>query len=140
MLPLDNLLSRLDKVKPQGRGHLARCPAHQDKSPSLSIKEADDGRVLVHCFAGCSVADVLAAVGLELRDLFPDSGLSSGQKKSLVNAKQRRMYLDLLRRERTAVEIGSNRMAQGEVLSPENQERYQLAVSRVKKLEGLLNE
>lgn len=52
-----------------GRGSWT-CPAHEDRSPSLSVKEADDGRVLVHCFAGCETADVLAALGRTLADLF----------------------------------------------------------------------
>jgi DNA primase len=69
----DTLLARLDKVKTSGHGKwLACCPAHPDKRPSLHIKECDDGRVLVHCFTGCSVGDILAAVGLEFSDLFPE--------------------------------------------------------------------
>lgn len=44
-----------------GRGYVAPCPAHDDRSPSLSINERE-GRVLVHCFAGCSQADVIAAL------------------------------------------------------------------------------
>jgi hypothetical protein len=69
----DTLLSRLDKTKTTGPGRwVACCPAHQDKRPSLHIKECDDGRVLVHCFTGCSVGDILAAVGLEFSDLFPE--------------------------------------------------------------------
>ena len=67
------LLSRLDRVKQSGDGRwLARCPAHEDRGPSLSIRETDDGRVLVHCFAGCNTPDVLASVGLSLPDLFPE--------------------------------------------------------------------
>lgn len=47
----------------------ARCPAHPDRSPSLSIQEGRDGRVLVHCFAGCEPADVLSALGLTWKDV-----------------------------------------------------------------------
>ena len=66
------LLDRLDGVKATGPGRwVARCPGHQDKAPSLSIREIDD-RTLIHCFAGCAAADVLAAVGLRLSDLFDD--------------------------------------------------------------------
>jgi hypothetical protein len=66
------LLARLDGVRQTGHGrHLAKCPAHEDGSPSLSIRELDDGRTLVHCFGGCAAADVIAAVGLEFADLFP---------------------------------------------------------------------
>jgi hypothetical protein len=52
-----------------GKGYMAPCPAHDDRSPSLSINERD-GRVLVHCFAGCSQADVIAA--LRSRGLWPE--------------------------------------------------------------------
>ncbi|WP_417422042.1 hypothetical protein [Halomonas sp.] len=66
------LLSRLEKVKENGPGRwLACCPAHQDRSPSLAVRETPDGTLLVKCFAECPTADVLAAVGLALKDLFP---------------------------------------------------------------------
>ena len=72
MTSADTLISKLDKVKRTGKDrYSARCPAHDDKGPSLSIRETDDGRVLVHCFAGCSVHEIVQAVGLELSDLFP---------------------------------------------------------------------
>lgn len=67
------LLSRIEKVKATGQFRwIACCPAHADKSPSLTVRELEDGRVLVHCFAGCGVEAVLAAVGLEFSDLFPE--------------------------------------------------------------------
>lgn len=66
------IISKLDKVKRTGKDRWsARCPAHDDKGPSLSIRETDDGRVLIHCFAGCSVQEIVQAVGLDLSDLFP---------------------------------------------------------------------
>lgn len=69
----DKLLSRLDRVRERGRGQWsARCPAHDDRSPSLSVRELDDGRLLVHCFGGCDVTAVVGAVGLDLADLFPE--------------------------------------------------------------------
>ncbi len=70
----DQLLSRLDQVKQTGSCRwTARCPAHDDKSPSLSIRELEDGRVLAYCFAGCGAADVMESIGLSLSDLFPDN-------------------------------------------------------------------
>lgn len=67
----DTLLSRLDKVRQTGPDSWsARCPAHTDKTNSLSIRQADD-KTLIHCFAGCSVHEVVGAVGLEISDLFP---------------------------------------------------------------------
>jgi hypothetical protein len=64
------LLDRLDGVRQTGPGRwLARCPAHEDHTPSLSIRDADD-RVLLHCFGGCDAGDVTAAIGLKLADLY----------------------------------------------------------------------
>lgn len=72
MSQVDNLLSRLDKVKRTGQGrYIALCPAHADKSPSLAIRETNDGKILIKCFANCSVHEIVSAVGLELSDLFP---------------------------------------------------------------------
>lgn len=69
---INNLLSRLSKVKPTGRNtYLACCPAHDDKSPSLSIKEEHDGHILLHCFAGCSASDIVGTIGIDIGDLFP---------------------------------------------------------------------
>jgi hypothetical protein len=68
----DTLLSRLNKVKRTGPGKwIACCPAHQDRHPSMGIREMDDGRVLIRCYSGCGAADILGAVGLDFSDLFP---------------------------------------------------------------------
>ncbi|BCX88502.1 putative DNA primase/helicase [Methylomarinovum tepidoasis] len=69
--PIDLILPRLEKARRSKNGWIARCPAHLDKTPSLGVRELDDGRVLIHCFSGCDAADVVAAVGLTLADLFP---------------------------------------------------------------------
>ena len=69
----DNLLSRLQRVKRTGPGKwLASCPTREDKSPSLAIRELDDGTVLLHDFGGDSVEAILGAVGLSFADLYPD--------------------------------------------------------------------
>jgi hypothetical protein len=68
------VLDRLDRVKQTRPNHwMARCPAHEDRSPSLSIRELDDGRILLHCFAECPIGDVLASLGLDFSDLFVKS-------------------------------------------------------------------
>jgi len=68
---IQGLLSRLELVHPSGPGRwIARCPAHADRSPSLSIGEGGDGRVLLHCFAGCELSDIARALGLTLANLF----------------------------------------------------------------------
>lgn len=70
-MSVEVLLQRLDGVRPSGQSRwVAKCPAHQDKSPSLSICDRD-GIILLHCFALCETADVLAAVGLSFADLYP---------------------------------------------------------------------
>ncbi len=69
--PIERVLPNLEKVRPNGdRSWMACCPAHEDRTPSLSISAGDDGRVLLNCFAGCGVEAVLAALGLELSDLY----------------------------------------------------------------------
>ena len=69
----ESLLSRLDRVKETGPGRwLARCPSHDDRNPSLSVRETED-RILIHCFSGCGATDVVASVGLEMHDLFPNT-------------------------------------------------------------------
>ena len=69
------LLDRLHGVRSTGPSRwLARCPAHEDRSPSLSIRELDDGRVLLHDFGGCEVESILAAVGLDFSNLYPARG------------------------------------------------------------------
>ena len=70
---IEALLNRLQRVRQTHEGHwTALCPAHADRSPSLSIHETRDGRILIHCFAGCSPGDVLSSVGLSFTDLFPE--------------------------------------------------------------------
>ena len=72
-MTVDALLSKLEGVKQVAHGRWrARCPAHDGKNVNvLSIGETTDGTVLLKCFAGCTVTDVVGAVGLNLADLFP---------------------------------------------------------------------
>ena len=75
--PLTVVLDRLRGlgIEPaaSGNGYSVCCPAHEDRSPSLTIGIGDDGRVLLNCKAGCSFDAVLAALRLEKKDLFPES-------------------------------------------------------------------
>ena len=72
-MKLDEFLSRLTKVKKTGNGWIACCPAHDDKSPSLTVGIGKGGGVIAHCFGGCDIADVVAAVGMTLSDLMPET-------------------------------------------------------------------
>lgn len=65
----DRVIDRLDGVRRSGSSTMARCPAHDDRSPSLSITPAEGG-VLLYCHAGCEPADVVTAMGLTTRDLY----------------------------------------------------------------------
>ena len=61
---IDLLLGRLDRVRSAGRDKwTAACPAHDDRTPSLSVRIGDDGRVLLKDFGGCETEAILAALG-----------------------------------------------------------------------------
>ncbi|MCB1033598.1 MAG: hypothetical protein KDD47_07170, partial [Acidobacteria bacterium] len=78
MLPAQ--LQRLEKFREASPGQWrARCPAHEDSSPSLSIGTGDDGRILLYCFAGCPVEAVVSAAGLTMEDLAPRSQAGPGR-------------------------------------------------------------
>ena len=69
----ETLLLRLSGVRQNGPGKwMAKCPSHDDRSPSLSIRQTDDGKILIHCWSGCDTESVLTALGLNWRDIFPD--------------------------------------------------------------------
>jgi len=74
MGPIREVLHRLKAVRGNRGEWRARCPAHDDRTPSLSIAEASNGTVLLHCFAGCEPHDILEAIGLDWSDLFRGDG------------------------------------------------------------------
>lgn len=61
---LADVLAKLKGVRPCANGYVARCPAHDDRNPSLSIREGADGRTLLYCFVGCDYASIADALGL----------------------------------------------------------------------------
>jgi len=69
--PVARVLHRLIGVQSRAGGWSAKCPAHEDAIASLSVGIGADDRVLLHCFAGCDVRAIVAALDLALRDLFP---------------------------------------------------------------------
>ena len=73
MSPLEAVLAKLPDARPDGPGFKSRCVAHEDHNPSLTITEADDGKVLLRCWSGCSTESIVEAMGLTMRDLFPES-------------------------------------------------------------------
>lgn len=123
------ILSRLDGVKSHGQGaYLSRCPAHDDRSPSLGIKEAEDGKTLLHCFAGCEIEEVAAAIGLTLTDLFPDSIKASGPAKRKFPA---HLVLQALDVDLRWIRLVLHCMAKGETLGPEEHKRLDEIHARV---------
>jgi hypothetical protein len=85
--PVDKVIAALDRSgchpRPSGSSWSAKCPAHEDKNPSLSFGKGVDGRVLVKCHAGCLVETVVARLGLSLSDLFPESPQPT--RKSIID-------------------------------------------------------
>lgn len=80
-----DLAQQFESVRPAGQGKWqARCPAHEDRTASLSISEGNNGKVLVYCHAGCSTEDVLAKVGKRVADLMPPN--DKPQPRRLVAA------------------------------------------------------
>ena len=122
------LLTRLDRVRKVKGGWVACCPAHNDKRPSLSISQGDDGRILLHCFSGCQPADVSAAIGLTLADLFPDrlkpqTPAERRKLRELARHAQWRAALNVVGREAVIIRIAADDLAVGRKLSGADRER-----------------
>lgn len=83
---LDGILQRLQKVKPANGQWMACCPAHEDSTPSLSLKDTADGKaVLLKCHAGCTTDAICKAIGITPKDLFIHDDRGNGQDKRLVS-------------------------------------------------------
>lgn len=122
--PVMNLLNRLDGVKDNGRNKwLAKCPAHKDKRPSLSVRDADSGAVLVKCWTGCTVAEIAGAVGLDVSELFPPrenpTDGKSQRRERVITAADGLRLLDF---EADVVCIAADRMARGGALDAQTRE------------------
>ena len=93
MPPTQRFVSALSEhncdPKPDANGWSARCPAHEDRRPSLSVSEGDDGRALVRCHAGCEFEQICEAVGLQPSDLMPAPNPSRTLSKPNKNDKSR---------------------------------------------------
>lgn len=128
---IENLLNQLAKLKPTGPGRwLACCPSHQDCSPSLSIRQIDDGRILIHCFAGCAVHDILGAVGMTMEDLFPER-----LPDDLPRIKRPYIAADVLEAiafESLIVSMVAVDMLNGKKIEPVDNARLQIAVGRIR--------
>lgn len=124
------LLSRLDKVRKVAPGKwCASCPTREDKSPSLSIRELDDGRVLLHDFGGDDVESILAAVGLTFEDLYPPNPVAFAKpQRRPFNAAD---VLALVAFESSVAVLVCFDMLQGRPVSPEDMNRLRTAAGRL---------
>jgi hypothetical protein len=133
------LLDRLERVKQTGPGRwLARCPAHEDRSPSLSIRELDDGRILLHDFGGCEAADVLAAIGLALSDLFPES-LPEHSYPASHSSIPARDLLVILDHETTVAVVILNDIVSRRAVQESQVQRLCQAAARIGKARDMVN-
>ena len=76
MNKLGNILSKLSHVKKVQDGYMSLCPAHKDVNPSLHISDGGNGKILIHCFAGCSFENIVKALGLDKSIFAPDNDIS----------------------------------------------------------------
>lgn len=76
-MTLTDILQRLEGVKGADGKYMAKCPNHPDSTPSLSVSVGDGGKILLKCFAGCKVEDIVWAMGLTMNDLFTDPPATS---------------------------------------------------------------
>jgi hypothetical protein len=135
---IEDILPRLEKVKRTGPNNwLSCCPAHDDQSPSMTIHAADDGRILVHCWAGCSFEEIKDAVGLGWEPWFPPKPIEYAPKV-------RRPFpaadvLEALSFECIVIAVHAAQLANGEQLSDEDKARMWLAFDRFQEGRELAN-
>lgn len=128
------LLSQLQKVRGRDGSWSACCPAHEDRGPSLSVKELPDGRILMHCFAGCGTDAILGVLGLRMSDLMPErlEPLRRGEHRiAKVRAFTAADALRCLGRESAVIAIVANDIAQGTAVSALDAKRAALAAGRI---------
>ena len=131
-MSIETVISRLDGVRETAPGkYLARCPAHDDRSPSLAISEGDDGRVLIHDFAGCQTEDVLSAIGLTFSDVMPERIGQDHVYKPVRNRISAKDALSTLDHESIVVEIIGADFLEHKEIDDETWDRLGAAVQRI---------
>lgn len=141
--PIDLLLSRLDAMKPAGKGYRGPCPSCGGKSAKLSVSEADNGAVLMHDFGGCTPAEVLGAVGLTLGDLFPErlrpaTDAERREVRERARIAQWQAALEVLCKEAAVVYLAQQQLVRWQFLSEEDDARLKLAETRIANARNVL--
>lgn len=137
MSEIGKLLSRLAKVKQTSRhSWIACCPKHEDKHPSMTILDCDDGRILIHCFAGCAPLEILESIGLMFEDLFPEPLKPA---KSMRRPFPAADVLECLALESKIVLITAHRVEQGLPILMPDMTRLRTAVYRIEEGRELAN-
>ncbi len=130
--PIDSVLTQLTKVRQRQPGQWsARCPAHADRGPSLSVRENPDGAVLLYCFAGCSVGAVVAALGMDMSELFPPRQATGNEPKRTPRLLTAGQALELLDREALLVAVTAANVLHGVMLNQNDLTRITQAVGRI---------
>jgi hypothetical protein len=131
------LLARLQRPQQHGSGFRADCPLGHSSRGALSLSESDDGRVMLHCFAGCSASDVVGALGLTLADLFPRlerrnlPPTERARLRDLAGIAEWRAALGVLSREAMVIEAAATMVTHHEPLAASDIDRVRLASHRV---------
>jgi hypothetical protein len=138
MSGVNRILDRLAGVKQTGPGRwMAKCPAHEDRTPSLSIRETEDGRILINDFGGCGSIEVMAAIDLKLSDLF-EKPLQHYLAPFRVSGFSARELMTLTANETTVASLLAN-YAQTRQLTPDEMRRLEQAAGRLEKARAMIN-
>ena len=133
---VNKILSLLSKVKSTGNNTwMACCPAHDDKSPSMTISDYSDN-ILIHCFSGCTPIDILESIGLDFSDLFPDKNYTEKSKGAVFNAYD---VLEALSTETSIVYITASKMFDTKEISNEDWLRLKVSVQRINAASDLVD-
>lgn len=127
---INDFLSYFEKSYRSGKDeYQCLCPAHQDKTASLSIKNLPDERILIHCFAGCAANDILEAVGLTFEDIVPKR---LGDFKPVSKPFNPYAVLKAISNETLLVALAGLEIANGKTLPQEDKDRLMIAVNRLR--------
>jgi hypothetical protein len=127
---INDFLSYFEKSYRSGKDeYQCLCPAHNDKTASLSIKNLPDERILIHCFAGCAANDILGAVGLTFDDIVPKR---LGDFKPVSKPFNPYAVLKAISNETLLVALAGLEVANGKTLPQEDKDRLMIAVNRLR--------